>query len=329
MIKSDALKNTNQLDSLIFLRGIAALMVGIWHFGGALNTNHASHAIFSMGIDYGQFAVRMFFVISGFVIPLSLGQGRYTISNYFRFLYKRGVRLHIPFLVAVVLTLLIMLVSYKIRHLAFPETASSIIKMCFYMHVPVDNQVFWTLAIEAQYYAFIGLFFILLNKFPSLSAALFIPLLVLLGYTTNISQYISLFTFITFFFIGNIGYLIFYKKGNLVVNYIVLTGLLICSYIFHGVPFFIASLITILVILYFKFKTHRVFYFLGTISYSFYLIHFPIGMKLINVLKFRVNPSYDFLLLSFVLALVIGISTLFWKFVEKPSEALSRKMKYH
>lgn len=316
------------LQSLNILRGLAALMVCLCHFGEALKSNNQPNILFEFLHLYGKFGVHIFFVISGFVIPLSFYYGNYSISNYFRFLYKRLLRLQPPYLLAVALTLIIMLVSYKLRHVLFPETVSSIIATCFYFHVPADNPVFWTLAVEAQYYIFIGLFYALAIKFPKISIGLLIPILAILAMVPFVHNIVSLFSYLIFFLIGTVGFFIYNKIGNLLINYLIVIALFVFSFFNYELAAVILSLFTFLVILYFKKSLPVQFQFFGTISYSLYLIHFPIGVKLINLLKFHVNTSLYYLLLLLVLAITVLISWLFSRFVENPSETLSRKIRY-
>jgi peptidoglycan/LPS O-acetylase OafA/YrhL len=118
---------------------------------------------------YGEYGVHVFFVISGFVIPFSLYKAQYALKDYFLFLYKRFLRLHPPYIAGLIFTLILAAASYRSRHIPNPETFSSVFKSLFYIHAPADNPVFWTLRIEAEYYIFIGLFFVLLTKFLRLA----------------------------------------------------------------------------------------------------------------------------------------------------------------
>ncbi|WP_461147988.1 acyltransferase family protein [Spirosoma pulveris] len=47
--------------------------------------------------EYGKYGVQIFFVVSGFVIPLSLKKSNYDERGYPRFLWKRVLRLHPPY----------------------------------------------------------------------------------------------------------------------------------------------------------------------------------------------------------------------------------------
>jgi peptidoglycan/LPS O-acetylase OafA/YrhL len=59
-----------------------------------------------------------------------------------------------------------------------------------------------------------------------------------------------------------------------------------------------------------------------------YLIHFPLGVKFINLTFSHLNPRYYIFLFLFALVLMSGISMVFWKLIEKPFGDLSNKIKY-
>ena len=316
----------NQLDSLVLLRGIAVLMVCFCHFGNALSNGHRFANLFEAFHNYGNYGVHVFFVISGFIIPFSLFKGKYGVNDYHRFLYKRFLRLHPPYLAALVLTLVIMYFSYKIRHIPFPENATSVLQSLIYLHTPGDNPVFWTLLVEAQYYLFIGIFYLLLMKNSKIAYFIVMPILLILS--KSINQYFSLQLYFVFFFIGNVGYMIYTKNGSRKMNFIALICLLIFTACFYEIPAFISSLFTISFILLINMPVNKAFKFVGTISYSVYLIHFPIGTKLINLIKPRINLSYSWLLFTITLVVTLIISWVFYKTFEVFSENLSKNVKY-
>jgi peptidoglycan/LPS O-acetylase OafA/YrhL len=75
--------------------------------------------------------------------------------------------------------------------------------------------------------------------------------------------------------------------------------------------------------------TSTLFQYTGKISYSLYLIHWPIGMKLIDVSLrlIKQDISFPFALLLFVLSigLSIGSAHLFYQWIESPCLNMSRK----
>jgi len=317
----------SKIQTLGLLRGVAVLAVCFCHFGKAVSTGAVLPGFFSWIAENGKYGVQIFFVISGFVIPYSLFKANYEFKHYFKFLYKRVLRLHPPYLAALLLTLVIAYLSYRARHLANPETIRSILLSVFYMHAPADNPVFWTLQIEAEYYIFIGLFFVFLMKMPKTSILISIPVLLWLS-QTQLASYIGLLSFIVFFLIGTIGYLIYIKEKNSTLEYIALFILIVFSFLFYDLVGAIASLCTILIILFYRKPIHSVLEFPGEISYSLYLIHFVIGVKIINLLQRHSGPNYNWVLFILAMVICIGASWIFWKFIEKPSAELSNKVKY-
>ncbi|CAA9273457.1 MAG: hypothetical protein AVDCRST_MAG56-3345 [uncultured Cytophagales bacterium] len=319
--------NKNQLDSLVLLRGIAVLLVCFCHFARPLSQGHALAGLFGWFDDYGRFGVHVFFVISGFVIPLSLWHGKYQIRDYGRFLYKRLLRLHPPYLAALALTLLIMFFSYKVRHVAFPESALSILQSMVYFHVPRDNQVYWTLMVEAQYYLFIGLFFSSLMAYPRVTLCVVTPILLALT-QVDLPFHIRLLSYLPFFLVGTIGFLIYTNHGKQVLNVAALSAVLIFSFFVHALPAFVATITTVICIIGCRIRIPQILRFPGKISYSMYLIHIPIGIKFINLAMRRLDPAYSGLLFLVTMIVLFVVSWLFYKIFEEFSENLSRKIKY-
>jgi peptidoglycan/LPS O-acetylase OafA/YrhL len=320
-------KSNDSLDVLVMLRAIAVLMVVFCHFGGALDKGHYFSGLFTYFHDYGKYGVHVFFVISGFVIPLSFLRGKYSFINYPKFLLKRVLRLHPPYLAALLLTLVVMYLSYTLRHVQFPESATTIFKSIFYLHAPSDNPVFWTLMIEAQYYIFIGVFYVLLIQFPRLALLVILPMLLVIS-QTYISAYVGLLPYIVFFLVGTIGFLIYAKKGDYYINWIMIAALLFFIFFTSEFAALLSTFFTLLLILSVKRKISNKVKLLGLISYSIYLIHFPLGIKFINFFKPRIDPDYSWILFLTTLLFSVLVSWLFFLVFESYSEKLSKKIKY-
>jgi len=230
-------------------------------------------------VTYGKYGVHVFFVISGFIIPLSMDKASYSIKYYFNFLAKRAVRLHPPYIAALVLTLTIILIANRVKHIPYPETPIKMIQSFFYIHAPADNPVFWTLKIWAEYYIFMGCYFAALNINPKLTLLLSIPLLMILSQTV-LSYYIDFLDYVIFFLIGTVGYLIYKKKNAFQsLEFICLLSLIVFSFCFYDIAANIAATLTIIFISLYRKKVHYTLEFGGEISHSVYLIHFPIGIK--------------------------------------------------
>lgn len=283
--------------------------------------------MFNWLLSHGKYGVQAFFVISGFIIPYSLYRANYQFKDYFKFLYKRVLRLHPPYLIALFITLLIAGLSYRIRHLPNPETWQTVLESVFYLHIPADNQVFWTLRIEAEYYVFMGLFFLLLQKFTRVSLLVIVPVLLLIS-RMYLSEYNELPRYLCFFLTGTAGYLIYLKKENLAVELIALCMLSVFSFWFYAVPAGLVSLTTTVVILFSKRSFSQLVLFPGEISYSLYLIHFLIGSKFINIGQRYFGHRHDITLFLLAFVLCGFLAWIFWLFIERPSALLSNRARY-
>lgn len=324
----------NKLASLVFLRAIAVLCVCCCHFAKPLTEGFSYSPVFTIINEYGKYGVEIFFVISGFVIPLSLEKGKYQIKDYLLFIYKRLIRLHPAFIASIALTLIITYFSYKFKHLPFPETFESVARSLVVFQNLGLNVVFWTLRIEAEFYLFIGLFFILLKRFPMLALYVVIPIL-LLGSHYESFNAIGLLKHLAYFLMGTIGFLIYTKNGKTGPHYVMLLALIIYSFLYTSIPNMIDSIpasiagtFTIAFILFYKGRTPRMMNFIGQISYSLYLVHYPIAKMMIRFLM-KVLPApiaWILFLVSFLV--IIPFSYLFYKYIEHPSEIYSKKINY-
>ncbi|RYY54830.1 MAG: acyltransferase [Chitinophagaceae bacterium] len=323
------METKRKVESLGLLRGVAVLMVCFCHYANPLASGNALAGMFDAFHVYGKYGVQLFFVISGFVIPLSMDKARYSLSYYGKFLMKRIVRLHPPYIVALVITLVIVYFANKVRNEPFPEDVNSIIKCLFYLKTPSNNGVYWTLRVEMEYYLFMGLFFVLLKKFPRPTLAIGIPVAMLLSQLPGLIEYIHLFEFLLYFMIGMAAYIIYNRQdGSSLFEYFCILAIGAFTFIYDGwIPTF-AALFAAAVILFYTGKGNKFLNFTGEISYSVYLLHFPIGIKLINLLKVKVHPELSIVLFLGALALILVIGYLFWRFIEKPSADWSNKIKY-
>ena len=322
------METKRKIGSLGFLRGLAVTMVCFCHFGNALLKDTHLFGVFNAFHSYGVYGVQIFFVVSGFIIPLSMDKAEYQIKYYFKFLAKRAVRLHPPYLVALALTLVIVFVANHVKHIPFPETTLSIIKSCFYKHLPADNPVFWTLRVEAQYYIFMGLYFALLKNYPRLALYITIPVLMILSQTI-VADHIELLKYLVFFLIGTVGYMIYNKnESSNKLEYALLVAIVAFAFIYYEWAGALAAAASIAFILFYHRPINKIFDYIGEISYSIYLIHFPIGIKLINFASAHIKPNYYWTLFLLANVVVFIMAAIFWKFIEKPSGDFSNNIKY-
>jgi peptidoglycan/LPS O-acetylase OafA/YrhL len=68
--------------------------------------------------------------------------------------------------------------------------------------------------------------------------------------------------------------------------------------------------------------------FVGTISYSLYLIHVPVGGRVLNLAR-RLPATWEYQYLAVAAAFVVSIAFawVFWRFVELPSQRWAKGQK--
>ena len=93
--------NKKRIYELDGLRGVAALAVVFYHYTTRFSIKFNSDIISNViNFKYGHYGVQLFFVISGFVIFMSIEK----VKSPFEFLYKRFVRLYPTFWMSLFLT---------------------------------------------------------------------------------------------------------------------------------------------------------------------------------------------------------------------------------
>lgn len=146
------------------LRGIAALAVVLSHYTGGYNSRYvgAEKAIFDFHI--GAFGVQLFFLISGFVILMSAQNSR-RVSD---FVISRASRLYPAYWISlsVVLAVSILFVVPKVE-ISPLIVAGNLTMIQRWLFIPNVNDVYWTLAIEMQFYLIMIVLLLVTKANPS------------------------------------------------------------------------------------------------------------------------------------------------------------------
>ena len=144
----------NRLENLDVLRGIAALSVCFYHF---TLKNEAVLGRAVVPFSYGYLGVDVFFVISGFIIPLMLTRIDFRIEHIGSFLRSRWMRLYPAYALAAVVALSLWYLSAMVPGFRGNEfhanpfrLIANALLICDFTGHDWIIPVFWTLAIEAQ-----------------------------------------------------------------------------------------------------------------------------------------------------------------------------------
>jgi peptidoglycan/LPS O-acetylase OafA/YrhL len=344
------------------LRGIAALSVAAYHIYryGPVAKAAASitPAFLDVPLRHGWMGVQVFFVVSGFVIAYTLRSARITPGYLGNFALRRSLRLDPPYW----FTILFVLGLYTITTSLFDiqdglmseaPTWDRLIAHVFYLQNLLGytnlSVGFWTLCIEVQFYL---LFALTLGFAQRLTAhcsdrsqgAHWLPLLFcfaplglisLFSFSLNPDNTDWVIHFFAFFFLGAMIWWTLEGRMPKLAFWALVAAILVRQRISPTLDMTVALIIgaTIYLVIHTG-RSERWLRFpwlqrLGTISYSLYLIHYPISW-IITTLGYELTgdapiPAVGWLLLS--LAASIGVANALHLAIEAPAMRFSRRFK--
>jgi peptidoglycan/LPS O-acetylase OafA/YrhL len=323
-----------QFQSIELLRGIASLMVCYFHLARGNPRFLPDQNIIKESAIFGWSGVEIFFVISGFVIPFSMYRKKYTISNFFTFFKKRIIRIEPPYLISVVLVVVLNFASSRLSsyrgapfHFDWPNILGHIAYLNIFTGSKWLNDVYWSLAIEFQYYLFIALSFTCIISGKAYVRVLFILAFGAFSFIP-VPYGRFLFSFPGYFIAG---ILLFQFMCNLIgkMEFFILMILTLALLFYQNGSFLTLLVLATLLVIFFVQQVPAFLRWLGVISYSLYLIHVPIGGRVINFAEVRTGNIVIRQYTVFA-ALIICIiaAAVYYKLFEQKFKSLSGSIKY-
>jgi peptidoglycan/LPS O-acetylase OafA/YrhL len=329
-----------ELDAL---RGIAALAVVLFH----LTMGRSQYNFF---FKYGCTGVDLFFIISGFVIFMSLQH----ITKSINFIINRISRLYPTYWVSVTFTFVatIALAMYN-RNLQpgkyLVEFLSNLTMFQFYLKQPNLDDCYWTMIIEMIFYILILVLFQLkLLKYLKVIGVFTCSIIFILTnffWGSKFSQFIiiviPLLQFLPLFFVGTIFYQIYTLKEKRTYNYFIIVFYLLCQIWLYPVAgasrhFISWPAYAVMLCIYFTvftlfvhhalgFVVNKITLFFRKISFALYLTHQFISLSIIVPFFYNTLGINFWVVALFIdLPIVVGIASLITYKVEVP---YSKKMK--
>lgn len=335
----------HRLRYLDAIRGLAALAVVLSHF---IERTTLHKTWFFSHFNLGQFGVVLFFILSGMVIPYSL---KPESGGVRLFIVSRFFRLYPAYWFSIILAVITSLVFFHVQ----PETKVILFNMTMIQSVfgvPDLFGVYWTLIIELFFYVLCVLLFIVgILKNRKLNFIIAVSFLVLAVAMAWLRWYldrkvpVALPLALSLMFFGSLWRDATVKNDIYAQSLCVWWGgcfalslPAICflayskSYGFGENP--IAYLLTysssvaFFIVMTSKCKlTFRPFVFLGTVSYSMYLLH-QFFLELFSS-KFNISGDINFLKLALYLLMVVFFSYLSYRFIEQPNLKIAKKVKQY
>lgn len=328
-----------RIKELDALRGIAALMVVFFHY-----TFWRPQA--KLGFNLGTTGVELFFMISGFVIFMSL----LHVKNSKEFIINRVSRLYPAYWASVTFTF--MALSFY-RHSGFPKEnilqyAGNMTMFQYYLNIPDMDDSYWTMIIEMIFYILMLAAFRFKKLNHITTAGLVLVVLVsVMGcffydttWVKELLKWVPLLHYLSLFLAGIIFYRIYTNQSKWLLNYSLLIVCLIAQMLTFTYSGRFGSAITyteykVMLCVYFlvftlfvngklKFLVSKVTLFFGSISFALYLVHQAFSKEILLpwFLKKLYFPFWPAAFCS--LSIVVLVAALITYFIEIP---LRKKLK--
>ncbi len=279
-------------------RGIAALGVVLFHYSFDILPSTSPSPMKPL-FQYGVFGVEVFFVLSGFVIPYSMLRGGYNWSTLGPFMLKRYLRIAPLAYFSALLMILYHAVALWVlgRPVAADDwpgvNLASIVGNLLFHPEPFGtewyNFVFWTLAVEFQFYLVIALLLpLLLQRGNDLrNVAILIAVLAASPFFEG-----SFLHFSGYFVLGMAVFL--FREGLVSARsfaVLLIASVASIAVINEWIPFTLA-LLTTAMLLWRPGMGNRFTDWLGDMSYGVYLLHMPAGYFCDSLIK-RVTHIHE------------------------------------
>jgi len=344
-----------RIEQLTFTRFLAALIIVVYHFG--IDIPPFTHP--SVSFLFSNVGISYFFVLSGFVMIIAYSKSGKTINPivYFK---NRFARVYPVYLIALLLTILVMWVCY----IPIDKTAVGLnvvmLQSWFPKYPMLINRAGWTLSVEVLFYlSFPFLFNCVYSKYKLTHIAIGILLFWLLS--QMLSSYLQAYQWIAkgdtinhnllFYFplihfnqflIGNLfGIILLHTYDRFSRNWdwlVIVLLALTAALLKYPVPDanyhngFLAMLFGLIILiislnngLISRVSSQKAFVFLGEISFGIYILQIPIHEGFYKITKPFYNNHYNAFFFVYLLVLII-CSALSYHFIETPLRKLIRKL---
>ena len=337
------------------LRGLAALAVVLFH---AVEGHHVTDLFghlpygLQIGLENGNLGVPIFFVLSGFVIAHSLYDHRMNMSLLGRFTLRRSLRLDPPYWFTIALTIGFSILGSAIvkdrliHNYSFGQVIAHFLYLQDILGYDNINTVFWTLCFEIQFYLVFAVLLVVGRNDPEVrfngprtAIILLIAGLVSLLWPLHINPELptGLFPPLWYGFLLGVGAYWSWRDRGAAPVFALYAAIIGVSAIAHMDKFALACVITAMTLFLMGFANRlytacnwRWLQFLGTISYSIYLIHNPITGASFRVGYMITGQNLYWEAFWWLISLVacIAFAWVIYTLVEKPSNSLAHRIHF-
>jgi len=323
-----------ELDAL---RGLSVIAVILFHY--TLFHDEVFNVISEVRkyFIYGSLAVHLFFIISGFVIFMTLERSKAKLD----FIISRFSRLYPVYWCCIFITLIFTYVipgPLVIKFSAKEVLINLTMLQEFVKTKPIDP-VYWTLKVELVFYILMYVMFVsgILKKF-NFVCILWISMSVISHFLEfPLKRYFNTLFILEYspLFVAGMNFFLLKKgRGNILSHLLIaITFIVEAMWLYDQknrglIAIFIMLIVYIIFYLFvhkrLSFLNNKLLLYLGNISYSLYLLHNVIGYCIINSLRSITNNQILTVFIPF--AVTVAISAFVTQVVEKPAIKLIRDL---
>ncbi len=345
-------KKYEYIDSL---RGIAILMVILVH---TLTMLEYTAQYFSLGlrsiIHSSQHGVQLFFMVSAYTLTMSyysrLGESRSNLKFFIRRFFRIA-----PMIYCILIYYIFYTIDWDLSRWQEISLTGILTTITFSQTLFSNADVYfsggWTVSVEFLFYCMLPF---LCTRIKSLNSSIIFFLITLLiavvyeiffkkfdfGFILFYSSY-TIFYQLPIFALGILSYWITKDKEKKIDSrtllFLIATTLFFC-YItipYHVLFGFVFLFLIIMLHQHqYKFLSNKILAKIGIVSYSMYIVHFPV-IHLLNHIKFSsIFPANNFYISCFhfifmfivVTAIAFLLAYITHKFIEVPGQNLGRKL---
>jgi len=303
----------------------------------------------------GYLGVEIFFVISGFVIALSLARDRITPRFALGFAVRRYVRLFPPYIAVVFLWMgttalgKLLFPSYDLPQPSAAQLASHFLYLQNLLGLGDIVGPTWTLCLEFQFYLFYALCALLFlsRSRPAriagalLFAAATLASVALTAFSVPVAGILEskrLFVANWYLFVlGTLGTLAYLRpRARRWMPLVLAGGALVWLHcrgeaLFVGLAAFASILLATALGRMGTCLSNPVVQYFGSRSYSIYLVNWGIGLRFIDMIhRFAPKTLWSAWLCTLAgFAVTLAVSELLYRLLEKPSLRLAQRLKRH
>jgi len=314
-----------QVDAL---RGIAAVAVMAFHYTTRYDELYGFGRPLPFYVPWGYLGVNLFFVISGFVIFMTLDRTRRGMD----FVVSRASRLYPAYWAAILITWVVTnAIGLPGKEPTWQVAVLNIPMFQQLFGVPLVDGVYWTLGVELLFYALAFLLY-LSGRLDHVLWALAGLLLARLGYWAFAAfahidlpwrlRYWLVLDYIAYFSLGIAVYRLVHRRGARAANAFLVVLAIAVVAVTESLPIAAVAGGCFLMVLAaaqgrLTVLSNAFLVYLGTISYSLYLLHENIGWALLRQLGLRgVEPV---LAIACTTVMAVALATLVSRSIEYPA----------